>query len=66
MMKAEIEISYPKDILAMIAEKKATVRAGASSSSVYAKPSRATPDPALPSTQIPLSNTEINNSAMGK
>ena len=65
-MKAEIEISYPKDILAMIAEKKATAIARASSSSVHAELGNATPDHAIQSAQIPSNKTKTNSSALGK
>lgn len=65
-MKSKIEISYLKDILALIAERKDAARARPSSSSVQAKPGNATPNPALPYAQILSNNTEINSSTMGK
>ena len=65
-VKDEIEVSYPKDILAIIAKRKAAAIAGSSSFGVQTECGNVTPNLALPSTQIPLSNPESNNSAIGK
>ena len=65
-IKDKIEVSYPKDILAIIAERKVSTIAGSCSSGVQAEPGSVTPDPALPLAQIPSNNNEINNSAIGK
>ena len=44
-IKDEIEITYPQDILAIIAERKKNATAGSSSTNTQ---NEATPDPALP------------------
>ena len=64
-MKAEIDISYPRDVLAMIAERKVAVRAGASSSGVHAEPGSAMPEPALHLAHLFSSETEVSSSALG-
>ena len=46
-MKDEIEILYPQDILAIIAEKKNAAAAGSNSSGVYSEAGNATPNPTL-------------------
>ena len=46
-MKAEINMSYPRDVLAMIGKRKVVVRARASSSGVHAEPRSAMLEPTL-------------------
>ena len=75
-IKDEIEISYPQDILTIIAERKKNAAAGSSSTGIQ---NEATPDPALPTAQNLLntmksalsstpssSNPLDNNYALGK
>ena len=54
-IKDEIEISYPQDILAIIAERKKNTTAGSSSVNTQ---NEATPDPALPSAHNLLGSTK--------
>ena len=60
-IKDEIEISYPQDILSIIAERKKNAIAGSSSANIQ---SEATPDPALPSAHNLLSTIESTLSSM--
>ena len=74
-IKDEIEILYPQDILAIIAERKKSVTAASSSANTH---NEATPEPGLPSTNLlstkkstpssglSSSNPPDNNSALGK
>ena len=75
-IKNEIEISYPQDILTIIAERKKSTTAGSSSGNIQ---NEATPDPAQPSAHSLLgtsnsapisapssSNLPENSSAIGK
>lgn len=55
-MKVEIDISYPSDLLAIIAERKVATRANVSSSGVNIEPGNATLKPALRPTLLPPDN----------
>ena len=63
-MKNEIEISYPQDILLIIAEKKNVAIIGISFFGIQTGDS--TPDPARQPVQDLLGNPESNNFALGK
>ena len=65
-MKAEVEISYPNDIVDIIKVRKASARAQAGSSSVQAEPKSITPDPVLRPGSMPSSGTDSDSSAIGK
>lgn len=64
-MKAEVEISYLRDILAMIVERKVAVRAGASSSGTHVEPRSATLELALRPAHLSSNETEVGSSALG-
>ena len=78
VMKSEIEISYPTEIIYLIKARRATARAQSSTSSSQAKRKSITPEPALrPSTTPPTeavlessptppSETTPSNMALGK
>ena len=65
-MRAEVEISYPNDIVDISKAKKASVRVQASSSSVQAKPKSVTPNPAMRPDSMPASEDAPDNLALGK
>ena len=65
-MKVEIEISYPSDIVNIIKARKAFARTQASSSNVQAEPKSVTPDPALPPSSMPATETAPDNLALVK
>ena len=68
-IKDEISISYPEDILAIIAERKATARtaaiAGSSLVVAPAEPRRVTSKPSLKPTSLPSNQVETS-SEIGK
>ena len=65
-MKAEVDISYPSDIVDIIKARKASVRTQASSSGVQVEPNSITPDPALRPASLPSSRVASDSSTLGK
>ena len=65
-VKAEIDISYPSDILDIIVTRKAVAKASISSSGVCTEPGSATPKPALQPAYLPSIEAEVGISTFGK
>ena len=65
-MKAEVDISYPSDIVDIIKARKASARTQAGSSSVQAEPNNITPDPTQRPASLPSSRVASDSSAFGK
>ena len=65
-MKAEIGISYPKEIIDIIKARKVAARIQTGSSSVQAEPKSVTPDPTLRPNSLRATKTVHDNLALGK